>query len=255
VAFSTAAVQACLDQGLGYSLYTGKCVPKPENPVILGSERLGSVSPLAPNGGTRLSFGYPLSFSGSGMGSEPATGDQQVPGILDRDIYGTGISVGDVIDFGKSLFGNGNGNGGSGLVADPNKCPGATSVRIGDKCVNLTDLGPGGDPAITGAMNGNGSRANGFGAAVKGRFGVGILPRVDVQTVKRCPRGMALGLDGVCYDGLGRNSPKRAWPMGVKPLLTGGDRNAIAKAASAGRKLERSKRQLKKAAKALEKAC
>lgn len=211
-----------------------------------------------------LGFQSPLTTFGSGMGSEPSTGDSVVPGILDREIFGTGITGSDIIEgigFIRDFVGGGGNGGGGGRSqivengAPANDCPGMFSVRLpnGD-CVNLGDLGPGGDPAITGGMAGP-TQANGFGQAVHGRFGVGILPRVDVQTVKRCPRGMALGKDGVCYDGLGRNSPKRAWPMGVKPLMTGGDRAAIAKAASAGRKLERSKKQLKRAAKALEKAC
>jgi hypothetical protein len=249
----------CFKAGLGYDPARNTCVkPTKATKAFKETGMIGDLRGLTPN---RLS--PMLSGPGSFGGSEPATGDQQVPGILDTDIFGTGISVGDVIDFGKFAFGgNGNGNGGGksfkgngkSLVADE-PCPGVFSVPgPGGTCIDLTALPPGGDPALTGRMNGaNG--ANGFGAAVKGRFGVGIMPRVDVQTVKRCPRGMALGLDGVCYDGLGRNSPKRAWPMGVKPLLTGGDRNAIRKAASAGRKLMRSKKQLKLAAKALEKAC
>ncbi len=135
-------------------------------------------------------------------------------------------------------------------------CPGVFSVRdpVTGNCVDLTALPPGGDPAVTGPVL-SAPQADGFGAAVKGVFGVGIVPRVEVQAVRRCPAGMALGKDGVCYDGLSRNSPKRAWPMGMKPLLTPGERRAIKVAASAAGKLKRAQKGLKKAGRALEKVC
>lgn len=63
---------------------------------------------------------------------------------------------------------------------------------------------------------------------VNGRFGQGVTP-VAVQSVKRaCPSGMVLGKDGVCYDHLARTN--RAHNPGTKPLLTGGDMNALRKA-------------------------
>ena len=134
-------------------------------------------------------------------------------------------------------------------------CPGAWSVRgPGGTCIDLTALPPGGDPAVTGGVQLPGG-SDGYGAAVRGLYGVGIQPRVEAQTVRRCPPGTALGKDGVCYEGLHRNSPKRAWPMGMKPLMTGGDRAAIRKAASAAAKLGRAKKTLSKASKALGKVC
>lgn len=140
-------------------------------------------------------------------------------------------------------------------------CPGLFSIKdpITGLCVNVLDVLPGGDPAVTGPVpaNGNGvaPTPQGFGRPVHGRFGVGVIPRVQAQTVRRCPKGMALGKDGVCYDGLGRNSPKREWPMGMKPLLTPGERNAIRIAGRAAGKLARSQKTLKKTARALSKVC
>ena len=154
-----------------------------------------------------------------------------------------------------SLVGNASTEGG---------CPGLTQVRnpFGEGCIELTDLVPGGDPALVGevptgtprAPGGNGVGSfEGFGAPVRGFYGVGITPRVDVQTVRRCPGGFALGDDGVCYDNLPRNSPRRAHPLGMKPLLTAGDRAAIRKARSAATKLASAKKSLAKTARALAK--
>lgn len=190
-----------------------------------GGTGIGGIS-IGPGGITAQGtlFGVPISgtlpFGGSSRGSEPAGNSLVAP---------TG--------------------GGSG------ECPGIMSVKdpITGQCINLDALPPGGKPAITGSYTPAGY-ADGYGAAVKGIYGVGLVPRVEVQTVRRCPAGMALGKDGVCYEGLGRNSKKRAWPMGMKPLMTAGDRAAIRKASSAAAKLQRSKKQLKRASRALEKA-
>jgi hypothetical protein len=133
-------------------------------------------------------------------------------------------------------------------------CPGLTSVRIGGVCVDLGALPPGGKPAVTGQTQ-TPTGADGYGPAVKGWYGVGLTPRVEMVTARRCPRGMALGKDGVCYDRTRLRKSDREWVPPRKPLLTGGDRAAIAKAAAAGRKLERAQKSLKRASKALGKAC
>jgi len=62
-----------------------------------------------------------------------------------------------------------------------------------------------------------------------------------------------LGNDGLCYDHLPRGD--RMWIPARKPLLTGGERNAIKVAARAGGKIQRAQKDLKKASKALGKAC
>jgi hypothetical protein len=134
-------------------------------------------------------------------------------------------------------------------------CPGAFSVRIAGQCVDLTALPPGGDPAVTGQVGPGVSLAapSGMGQLVTGYYGIGVVPRVEARTHRECPRGFKLGRDGVCYEHLARS--QRMWDPGIKPLLTGGDRAAIARAARAARALERSKKSLKTASKALAKVC
>ena len=62
--------------------------------------------------------------------------------------------------------------------------------------------------------------------------------------VRRCERGAVLGYDGLCYDKRTIRKDQRAWPPGRKPLLTGGDLNAIAKAARAARRMKVQQRRL-----------
>lgn len=132
------------------------------------------------------------------------------------------------------------------------KC-GPGQIPFGQSCIDPLALPPGGKPAVTGAYT-PGPSMDGYGAAVMGLYGLGLQPRVEVQTVRRCPGGMALGKDGICYEGLHRNSPRRAWPMGMKPLMTGGDRAAIAKAKRVATKLAGARKSISKTAKALAKA-
>lgn len=173
--------------------------------------------------------------------------------------YQSGYGVGDFLnDLGKAVAGEvGNavagwlgasGNGGTtktkGLVADTSvgPCPEGT-FSVGGQCV---DLQPGGATQGGGMILGDWE-------PVRGLYGVGVVPKVEERATRICPPEYVVGKDGICYDGLPKS--KRKWDPGMKPLMTGGDRAAIRKAAAAGRKLDRSKKQLKKAARALEKAC
>lgn len=49
-----------------------------------------------------------------------------------------------------------------------------------------------------------------------------------------CPKGYILNIQNMCEWGLARNAKARKWRPGRKPLFTGGDLNAISKAASLG---------------------
>lgn len=124
-------------------------------------------------------------------------------------------------------------------------CPGLFNVRINGVCVDPTKALPGGAPVLSPV--GGGVVAQGpSGTLVEGRFGIGVLPVSVSSTTRRCPAGMALGKDGICYDGLARNSKNRQWPMGRRPLLGPGELAAISKAKTAANRVIRTQKNLKK---------
>lgn len=82
------------------------------------------------------------------------------------------------------------------------------------------------------------------GDARGGRFGVGVSPGAVTRQRLVCPRGMVLGIDELCYDHL-RNSDRK-WPKGRRPLLTGGDLNAISRAKRVASRLEKKVKDLQK---------
>lgn len=63
---------------------------------------------------------------------------------------------------------------------------------------------------------------------IGGRYGAGVTPVMVQRNVRACPAGYVLGKDGICYDHLARTN--RAHNPGAKPLLTGGDMNALRRA-------------------------
>ena len=224
----------------------------PQNELAAGQQ---TPLPIQPQGGT-----MPFSpYSQTGI-----TGVDLSPGGI--NVGGTigGVPISVTVPFGSG--GGGEAPAGPSVpelagsfaptTTTQEQCPGLMSVRdpITGNCINLDALPPGGAPAVTGPVQ-QAPSANGYGPAVVGLYGVGRIPRVEIQSVSRCPPGFALGKDGVCYEGLHRNSPRRKWKMGMKPLMTGGDRAAIRKAAAVAGKLDRSKKSLKKASRMLAKVC
>lgn len=83
-----------------------------------------------------------------------------------------------------------------------------------------------------------------FGAAVMGQYGAALEPGVMMIERSTCPRGTQLAKDGLCYNKGSITNSQRMWPRGRRPLLTGGDMRAIAIAARAGSKLERTTKRL-----------
>lgn len=111
----------------------------------------------------------------------------------------------------------------------------------GSFTVDPTALMPGGRPLFSGVAAGDA-----FGAAEMGRFGAGLIPAsTDVRT-RRCPRGAVLAVDGLCYNRRDLRKSDRMWPPGRKPLLTGGDLNAISRATRAARRIETQTKRLQK---------
>jgi len=115
------------------------------------------------------------------------------------------------------------------LAVPSGPCPGIFQVKgPGGTCIDLTALPPGGDPALT-------PRADSFGEAVLGRYGSALAPAVTTQLRMMCPRGTVLGNDDLCYNRRDLKKSERKWIPERKPLLTGGDLNAITRARKAGR--------------------
>ena len=85
----------------------------------------------------------------------------------------------------------------------------------------------------------------GVGDAVMGRYGAALTPGLMVINRSVCLRGMTLGNDGLCYNKGSITNSQRQWPRGRRPLLTGGDMNAISIAARAGTKLDRTTKRLR----------
>ena len=84
-----------------------------------------------------------------------------------------------------------------------------------------------------------------MGEATMGRYGAAVIPGSQLIDRAVCFKGMQLGNDGLCYDKKAITNSQRMWPRGRRPLLTGGDMNAIAIAARAGAKLERTTKRLR----------
>ena len=78
--------------------------------------------------------------------------------------------------------------------------------------------------------------------AFAGQYGAGFIPGSEIRDVAICPTGTALGKDGICYAKLANRN--RKYPRGRRPLLTGGDMNAITRARRAGFKLANAKSDL-----------
>jgi len=53
-----------------------------------------------------------------------------------------------------------------------------------------------------------------------------------------------VGKDGLCYNRKSLTNKERMWPRGRQPLLSGGEMRAIAIAAAAGKKFERTQKRL-----------
>ena len=86
-----------------------------------------------------------------------------------------------------------------------------------------------------------------FGAdPILGQYGAGFVAGTKIVDVATCPRNTVLGTDGICYNKQGFANKNRMWPAGRKPLLSGGDLGAIAKAARAGKRLEAATKRLQK---------
>jgi len=88
------------------------------------------------------------------------------------------------------------------------------------------------------------------GEATMGRYGAALIPGSQIVDRATCLRGMQLGNDGLCYNKGQITNKQRMWPAGAKPLLTGGEMNAIRTAATARGRVARAAGRLGIVAKA-----
>jgi hypothetical protein len=116
-------------------------------------------------------------------------------------------------------------------VQTQDPCPeGYYKIPGTDTCINPLAIPPGGTPATVGAG----------GVAVVGAFGMpGISPSIVGNITKddgstgpilRCPSGMALAKDNICYVRSLIPRSFRKWNPGMRPLLTGGERKVLSRA-------------------------
>lgn len=111
----------------------------------------------------------------------------------------------------------------------------------GNGCPSGTTRDPQGRGFCVSRTSALGQRTLG-GTVVEGLYGPAFVPSSELRDVAVCPPGFALGKDDLCYDGLANR--KRKYPRGRRPLLTGGDMNAISRAKRAGTRLANAKTDL-----------
>lgn len=182
---------------------------------------------------------------GLGTGTPGFTGGTTLPGSsggipgLSTGIAGIDQLLGAGYNWllGQLSGGQGPGTGGAGgslAGATSNSCPQGYSWD-GTQCVATGIQG-----AVQRFLPGgaSGTLADIYGEARLGRYGVALVPAQVgqvaslrtgmVNPILRCPRGMVLGKDNLCYDSLTKT--QRKWPKPRKPLFTGGDLNALTRA-------------------------
>lgn len=124
------------------------------------------------------------------------------------------------------------------LTGQPSGCPPGT-IRIPGtlQCVSPGDMWPGGAPGVVPTSPAPMTAPGMLGA---------VQPQATQQRRLRCPRGYVLGADELCYHRSAISNKQRKWPKGRKPLLTGGDLNAISRAARAAGRMKTQQKRLQK---------
>lgn len=150
------------------------------------------------------------------------------------------------LGLGSYLGGSGQGNNSSPAEASnlspSSTCPAGYVFRNG-RC---EQVGVGG--AVARTLPGGNTGVMDSGAAVKTVLGVGLYPTVvgsimrqDGTTgpILRCPAGMVLGKDDICYVRQAIPNNLRRWPRGPRPLLSAQDGKVLRRAHSLEKKLNR----------------
>lgn len=154
-----------------------------------------------------------------------------------------GICVGNSSPTGPGGPGGATVGGGGNSIPDVGQAGGFTNTadqcpqgyyRVGNQCVSPGDAWPGGNPVITPVTNG--SAPSGGGQYYQTGLGFAVAPATMTTTRLRCPGGMVLGRDNLCYEKL--SNQYRKWPH-HKPYITRADYKAISRADRARKKLVR----------------
>ena len=190
--------------------------------------------PMPWDGGLSLNFvhrriiGAAKGFLGGGLvgagvgfvtsGSEPPQGSDPIPGLTTRGLQGVS---------GAERCRQ------QGMVIN---AAGRCVRSIGGISVDPRAALPGGDPFL--------ERTSRVPVPMIGE--VATSPFRETQTVRRCGRGRVLAIDGLCYAPKDLRKDQRMWPPGRKPLLTGGDLNAISRAARAAGRMKTQQKRLQK---------
>lgn len=225
------------------------------NPILLPSggggrvARTSSYQSWIP--GSRPDFGGGFGYSFNGNGGGGGGGGGGAPSWMCALLGRSQCSYADLIAAGVGWVIGGAGSGGGG-GSEPPPGNGSTPGFTGDSPASggCPDGQIGYPPLCFDVQPGGGTTGGGVvvtqGEAVMGRYGAALQPMTRTQTVARCLPGMVLGNDGLCYNRRDLRKDERKWVPGRKPLLTGGDLNAISRAARAARRVKTQQKRLEK---------
>lgn len=187
------------------------------------------ISPLPPGG----------TMSRPPIGSIPGASPIDWGPIIDQGTQFLPDWVRDLIDTGRQALAPGGGASGT-------SCPEGFKVDSQGRCVAegiggaLERTLPGGAPGML---------TDQYGPAVMGAFGkpalvpaqVGTIMRQDgsVGPVLRCPAGMVLGKDDLCYAKSSITKADRKWKPSPKPPMTASDAKALRRIGTLQKKIKR----------------
>ena len=183
--------------------------PRPRPPAPRPRPPIGPTLPLTPGGDP---FAPGPGQPGGGLGGLCAL----IPDERLRILCQAGVDV-----FGD---GGGAGPGRERFVGDEG-CPAGT-ISFEGTCIDASKFLPGGDPLFFPSN----------GAVVQGGFGLpATTPGVVTRDTRKCPKGMVLGIDDLCYAKaiLPARSKLRKWRRPPRPPITRRDTVAIRRAAGA----------------------
>ena len=206
-----------------------------EKAIAASSDPRGETAPI------RATPSAPIAFSGPEFFTM-ATPTLSIQPSLIGDIFGVVKKipgVGGIIQ-GAETLGKATGvlPGTKGMAMT---CPEGFKVDSKGMCVRaglpgtIQRILPGGKSGTLGDVSGN---------AVVGAFGVpGLVPEqvgvINGGPILKCPAGMVLGKDDICYVRSVLPRQFRKWPRAARPPITAGDAKAIRKAESAKRRVKK----------------